>query len=96
MEISRGDRVLVTLSGTYNENGGEYEVTRGSTGTVLEAYAESKIPVHGYGREFRIFSVRLDTIASNEEGSSADADGRKTAFKVGDVIDIAIKHTQIL
>jgi hypothetical protein len=96
MAISAGDRVLITEGGTYLEGGGEYEVMKGSTAIVLEAYEPVEYNVHGYGKGFRVFRVQLDSIPAFQDESYVKPERETTPFKVGDVIEIDIKHIQLL
>jgi hypothetical protein len=96
MAISEGDRVLITEGGTYQEGGGEYEVMKGSTATVLEAYEAIKFKITGYGWGFRVFLVRLDSIPLFPDKSYVKPERETIPFKVGDVIEIDIKHIQLL
>ena len=96
MNISEGDRVLITEGGTYQEGGGEYEVIKGSTATVLEAYEPMKYKVYGYGLGFRVFRVRLDYIPLFLDESYVKPERETVPFKVGDVIEIDIEHIHLL
>jgi hypothetical protein len=96
MEISEGDRILITEGGTYQEGGGEYEVMKGSTATVLQAYEPVKYAAYGYGKGFRVFRVRLDTIPPFLDESYIRPERETILFKVGDVIEIDIEHIQRL
>jgi hypothetical protein len=96
MNISEGDKVLITEGGTYQEGGGEYEVMKGSTATVLEAYEPLKYKVYGYGLGFRVFRVRLDSIPPLLDESYVKPERETISFKVGDVIEIDIEHIQLI
>jgi len=96
MAISAGDRVLITEGGTYQEGGGEYEVMKGSTATVIEAYKPVEYEVYGYGKGFRVFRVRLDSIPAFQDESYIKPERETIPFNVGDVIEIDIKHIQLL